>query len=104
MAEQRFFIGLLTVGLAFPRAVESGGTMSKAASSCATLLVWLGETIRPTRDADLLGTAAPADLGTVTDGIAAFVGPVLEAAGTERAHAYRWPPGGPWQRSKEPRP
>ncbi len=41
--------------------------------------------------------AAPADLASVVDGIAAFAGPVLAAVGRGQAFAGSWPPGGPWR-------
>jgi len=41
--------------------------------------------------------AAPADLASVIDGIAGFVGPVLAAAGRGRAFSGIWSPRGPWR-------
>jgi len=44
-------------------------------------------------------SAAPADLASVIDGIAAFIGPVLTAARLGQAFSGSWPPGGPWRRT-----
>jgi hypothetical protein len=39
----------------------------------------------------------PGDLGTVVDGLARFLGPVLEAAAAGSAFRAVWKPGGPWR-------
>jgi predicted nucleotidyltransferase component of viral defense system len=38
----------------------------------------------------------PGDLGTVVDGLARFLGPVLDAAGAGSDFRALWKPGGPW--------
>jgi predicted nucleotidyltransferase component of viral defense system len=45
----------------------------------------------------LPGTAVPQDLGAVIDGVAAFAGPVLVAAGRGEQFDRSWKPGGPWR-------
>jgi len=62
------------------------------------MLVWLGETIRPTRDADLLGFGEPDELEKIIGSISKFMEPAINAASTEAPLAKTWRPGGPWKR------
>ena len=69
------------------------------------LLVWLGETIRPTPGKTAqwngftrrLGSRVLPNLADVVDVIANFGGPVLLAVGRKKAFAQKWSAGGPWR-------
>ncbi|MCR4403383.1 MAG: nucleotidyl transferase AbiEii/AbiGii toxin family protein [Firmicutes bacterium] len=66
------------------------------------LFMWLGETIRPTRDADLLGFGDVSDetlAATFAEVRAVNVEPVLGAAARAGDFRFVWQPGGPWMPS-----